>query len=53
MIRTTYWPKPVPNRAFDWEAALDNYEPGMPIGYGATRELAVLDLMQQLQMEDE
>jgi hypothetical protein len=39
-----YWMKPIPMRNADWEATLDNYEPGHPIGFGATQEDAVEDL---------
>lgn len=44
-IVTRYDPKPIPERRFDWSAIDDDYEPGMPIGFGATEEEAVADLM--------
>jgi hypothetical protein len=49
-IRTTYWPKPGPSRACDWSAIdADTYEPGDPVGYGATEDDAVADLLSQLE----
>jgi hypothetical protein len=42
----SYWMKPGPVRCADWEAHLDDYEPGHPIGYGATKEAAIADLRQ-------
>jgi len=49
-IKTEYWPKPDPNRNFDWCAWDDNtYEGGCPLGYGPTREAAINDLLEQLE----
>ena len=48
-IVTDNWPKPIPDRRFDWAAATDNYEPGDPIGYGRTEAEAVADLLEQLE----
>jgi hypothetical protein len=48
-IRTTHWAKPIPLRQFDWEAVDDNYEAGCPIGYGATEQEAINDLLSQLE----
>lgn len=50
-ILTNYWPKPFPLRQFDWSATDDNYEPGCPIGYGATEDEAIADLMAQIEEE--
>lgn len=47
-VVTHYEPTPIPDRRFDWSAFHENYEPGKPIGFGATREAAVADLMEQL-----
>jgi hypothetical protein len=48
-IVTHYWQKPVPSNEFDWQAIDDNtYEPGCPIGYGATEQAAIDNLMEQL-----
>lgn len=47
--RSTYWPKPIPTRAFDWVVVLDDYEPGSPIGYGATEREALDDLFAQIE----
>jgi hypothetical protein len=52
-IRTDYWPKPIPIRSFDWSATLEGYEPGGPIGTGATLTEAVHDLLMMLDREDE
>lgn len=47
-MKVIYWAKPVPSRQVDWEAIPDDYEPGDPIGYGATREAAIAALNEQL-----
>lgn len=47
-IRTNYWPKPIPDRRFDWTATEDDYEPPMPIGYGRTEDEAVADLKEKV-----
>lgn len=49
-VRTEYWRKPGPTNKFDWSAVRDSYEPPMPVGYGATEQEAVADL---LMLEDE
>ena len=46
-IVTNYWMKPIPLQQFDWSAVTDNYEPGEPIGYGATEAEAIKDLQEQ------
>jgi hypothetical protein len=33
-IVTSYDPKPIPTRAFDWCAVFDGYDGGDPIGFG-------------------
>jgi hypothetical protein len=48
-MRTTYDPKPIPVRKFDWSATARDYEPGDPIGYGATESEAVKDLREQIE----
>ncbi len=40
---------PIPNRRFDWQATLDGYEPGEPIGYGETKLKALEDLIDQIE----
>jgi hypothetical protein len=47
-IETKCDPKPMPIRAFDWQATEEDYEPGLPIGYGATEAEAIEDLRRQL-----
>lgn len=47
-ITTEFVYPPIPARRFDWRATDDNYEPGMPIGYGATEQEAIEDLQEQL-----
>ena len=52
-IVTSYWAKPSPIRALDWEAVTDNYDLGSPIGFGATEADAIADLKDRLEeMED-
>jgi hypothetical protein len=46
-IKTDYWRKPIPTNACDWSAYRDGYEPGDSIGYGATEEEAIQDLLEQ------
>jgi hypothetical protein len=36
---------PIPVRMFDWSAHRDGYEPGEPIGTGATEVEAIADLL--------
>jgi hypothetical protein len=50
-INTDYWPKPIPDRRFDWEAYPEDWDLGMPVGRGATEPEAILDL--QMQLEDD
>ncbi len=38
---------PIPIRGLDWCAHFDNYEPGQPIGHGATEQEAIEDLKAQ------
>ena len=42
-IHITYNPKYTPE--LDWEAYLDGYEPGDPLGLGATEQEAIKNLM--------
>jgi hypothetical protein len=50
-IITSFVNPPIPIRRFDWSAVDDDtYDgPGCPIGYGATKEEAIGDLMEQLE----
>jgi hypothetical protein len=52
-IITKYDPPPIPQRQFDWSAVDENYEPGMPIGYGLTRAAAIIDLKELMEIDDE
>lgn len=48
-ITVEYNPPPIPQRHCDWIATdEDTYEPGLPVGLGATAEEAILDLLEQL-----
>jgi hypothetical protein len=51
-ILTEYWPKPGPERQWDWCAVTDEYDGATdshhPVGYGRTEEEAVADLQEQL-----
>jgi hypothetical protein len=40
---------PVTERRWDWSATTSDYEPGHPVGHGATEREAVNDLVLQLQ----
>lgn len=40
---------PIPVECFDWSAVRDNYEPGMPQGWGVTELDAITDLIRQEQ----
>jgi hypothetical protein len=46
-FKTSFDPKPIPIRKFDHIATTDDYEPGHPSGYGATRDDALRDLGEQ------
>ncbi len=56
-IITSFDPKPIPMRQFDWSAVRDGYDGGDawcggdvhgdPIGYGRTEEAAIADLLEQ------
>ena len=52
-IRTEYWPKPIPDRNYDWSAIDDDTYDGAvdsstrnQIGYGPTEAAAIADLME-------
>ena len=49
-IKTAYEPTPLPIRDFDWVAWDDNLglEPGTPMGYGRTKEIALANLEDEL-----
>ena len=54
-IKTEYDPKPIPSRAFDWSAYDEETYDGAEdsstrslVGYGATKEEAVADLMEKM-----
>jgi hypothetical protein len=50
-IITSYEPKPIPSRNFDWSAITSDYQgdPGEPCGWGSTAEAARLDLVDQIE----
>jgi hypothetical protein len=48
-IRVAFVYPPIPQRTFDWSAALDGYEPGDPLGCGPTKWEAVRDLIDQME----
>lgn len=48
-IVTDYWAKPIPDRSHDWSAVDDEtYDGGGPIGWGATEQEAIGDLLEQI-----
>jgi len=55
VIITTYDPPPIPMRHCDWQAIDDStYDgPGCPVGYGATEDAAIADLLSQLDPDDD
>lgn len=50
-IETSQTANPTPNRSWDWQATGKDYEGGDPIGFGATPEQAVEDLLDSMEME--
>jgi len=48
-ILTRYDPKPIPISAFDWTAATEDYDLGSPVGWGATEQEAIDDLLAQIE----
>ena len=48
-IITSYDYPPIPIRSCDWSAVTDDYEPGDPIGRGATEQEAIDDLKEQIE----
>ncbi len=57
-IITHYDPPPIPDRCFDWSATFDNYDGAEDapnrhmIGWGYTKEEAILDLMLKAEEEE-
>lgn len=51
-IVTSFDPKPIPRRDFDWCAVTDDYDGAQdsrcPIGYGRTEDAAIADLISLL-----
>lgn len=52
-IETTYWAKPIPLREFDWLATREGWEPGEPIGHGATEQAAIWHLIKAEDEDDD
>jgi hypothetical protein len=50
-IVVRYDPPPITTRSFDWRAVEDDYEPGMPMGFGWSYKTAIIDLLEQLDNE--
>jgi hypothetical protein len=48
-IETHFDPKPIPTARFDWCATFQGYEPGCPVGWGATEAEAINNLKEQAQ----
>ena len=48
-IHVEYVFPPIPERQFDYRATFDGYEPGDVMGYGATEQEAINDLLDQLE----
>lgn len=45
-IVTSFSRKPIPTGNFDWCATFENYDEGDPVGYGATEQDAITDLLE-------
>jgi len=53
MIKTEFDPKPIPDRQWDWSAwRPGNYDLGSFTGYGATKEEAIWDLLEQESIDE-
>ena len=53
-IVTRHEPPPIPMRQHDWSALDDDtYEPGCPVGWGATEQEAIDDLVAQIEERGE
>lgn len=50
-IKTKYDPKPIPNRAYDWEAWDEDLGEASPRGFGEDEKTAVDELQQLLEAE--
>lgn len=48
-IETHFCKKPIPERHSDWSATSVDYEPGDPVGRGATEVEAIADLYWKLE----
>ena len=46
-IQTDYISPPIPTTKYDWRATFTDYDIGDPIGYGATEQEAIADLLEQ------
>ena len=49
VIETANTRPPIPERKYDWCATTSDYEPGHPVGHGATEEAAIADLIEKLE----
>lgn len=49
IVLTSHDFPPIPLRHLDWSAVTDDYEPGAPMGNGATELEAINDLLDQLE----
>jgi len=52
-VKVTYDPKPVPFCNFDYEAYVDSWDLGDPLGYGSTQEEAIKHLLEQLEENED
>jgi predicted RNase H-like HicB family nuclease len=51
-IKTEYYPKPIPDRRFDWDAWVIDADEDSPIGHGETKEDAIEDLKQKIEFNN-
>lgn len=52
-IKTTHMFPPIPERCFDWLATVDEMNEDSPQGWGATEAIAIADLKNQLEDQEE
>jgi len=52
VVHTRFIHPPIPDCNHDWQATLDGWEPGEPIGFGPTEADAVYSLYIEIEMRE-
>jgi hypothetical protein len=57
-VVTSYWPKPIPVRCYDWTACSDEYDGApdagfQPVGYGRTEAEAIANFYEELELAND